>query len=281
MVVYGDIVLAVNTAVNFLIFLLGGRLCGYPTRPWRCLVAGCLGGAYAVACYVLPPVVSSPLGQFFSFLVMTPVAYGWRKRTIRPAAMAFLCSAALAGCAFMLTQICSMGAILFHGGLYYPIGTKVLLLTAAGFYLAATLFAASALRHGKGELRAFSVSVGEKSLHLNALVDTGNTLQDPMSGLPVAVLDGRRCGELLCLSLPANALQDPTGAFSVIQQKMPHIRLRLVPYRAVGIAGGLLLAVPCTVRTGKEKPRKALVAFSPTPVSDGGEYEALIGGDLC
>ncbi len=279
--VYGDIVLAVNTAINFLIFLLGGRLCGYPTRPWRCLVAGSLGGVYAVACYVLPPLISSPVGQFFCFLVISPVAYGWRKRSIRPAAMAFLCSAALAGCTFLLTQICSMGAILFRGGLYYPIGTKILLLTAAGFYLAATLFAASALRHGKGELRSFSVSVGEKCLHLNALVDTGNTLQDPMSGLPVAILDGRRCGELLCLSLPPSALKDPTGAFSVIQQKLPHIHLRLVPYRAVGVETGLLLAAPCTVQTGREKARKALVAFSPNPVSDGGEYEVLIGGDLC
>jgi hypothetical protein len=70
-------------------------------------------------------------------------------------------------------------------------------------------------------------------------------------------------------------------AGNLIQHKLPHIRLRLVPYRAVGVDGGLLLAVPCIVRTGKEKPRKALAAFSPTPVSDGGEYEALIGGDLC
>ncbi|MBP3313349.1 MAG: sigma-E processing peptidase SpoIIGA [Oscillospiraceae bacterium] len=281
MVVYGDIVVSVNTALNFLIFLLGGRLCGYPTRPWRCFVAGGFGGIYALVCYILPSWVSSPLGQALSFSLISPIAYGFRRRAIRPCAMAFLCSTALAGCVFLLTQIFSLGAILFHGGLYYPIGTKVLLLTAAGFYLVATIFAASALRHGKGELQSFSVSLGEKTLHLNALVDTGNTLQDPMSGLPVAVLDGRRCGELLSLPVPHTALQDPTGAFSVLQEKLPHIRLRLVPYRAVGVDGGLLLAAPCTVQTGKTKPRKALVAFSPTPVSDGGEYEALIGGDLC
>ena len=56
------------------------------------------------------------------------------------------------------------------------------------------------------------------------------------------------------------------------------LRARLVPYRAVGVSQGLLLAVRCERKGKKGKITPALAAFSPTPVSSGGDYEALTGG---
>ena len=43
---------------------------------------------------------------------------------------------------------------------------------------------------------------------------------------------------------------------------------------------GLLLAVRCEVSGKSGKPELKLVAFSPTPVSQTGEFDALIGGCL-
>ena len=53
MTVYGDVVFAVNAVPDFLLLLLGARLCGYPVRRWRAAVAAAVGGLYAVA-VVLP-----------------------------------------------------------------------------------------------------------------------------------------------------------------------------------------------------------------------------------
>ena len=56
------------------------------------------------------------------------------------------------------------------------------------------------------------------------------------------------------------------------------LRFRLLPYRAVGVECGLLLAVRVDrARVGTEDYGSILVALSPTPVSDGGGYQALIG----
>ena len=50
---------------------------------------------------------------------------------------------------------------------------------------------------------------------------------------------------------------------------------------AVGVSGGMLLAMRCdALRIGKRTVRGGVVAFSPTPVSDGGGYTALIGGSI-
>ena len=61
--------------------------------------------------------------------------------------------------------------------------------------------------------------------------------------------------------------------------RLQRLHPRLIPFRAVGTGSGLLLALPCEeVRIGKSVQKNGLVAFSPTPVSDGGGYEALTGG---
>ena len=57
-------------------------------------------------------------------------------------------------------------------------------------------------------------------------------------------------------------------------------RFRLIPYRAVGVERGLLLALRLDkVQVGEEDRGPMLAALSPTPVSDGGSYRALLGAE--
>ena len=76
---------------------------------------------------------------------------------------------------------------------------------------------------------------------------------------------------------PAPAeLQDPAAALE--RRKGESRRWRLLPYRAVGVPWALLLAVKVDrAQVGGEDYGPILVALSPTPVSDGGGYSALIG----
>ena len=54
---------------------------------------------------------------------------------------------------------------------------------------------------------------------------------------------------------------------------------RLVPYRAVGVECGMLLALRTQGVTVNGKPLgRLLVALSPTAVGDGSGYQALLGG---
>ena len=62
--------------------------------------------------------------------------------------------------------------------------------------------------------------------------------------------------------------------------KLAWLRARLVPFRAVGTEGGLLPTLTMDRVTQDGIPaRTRLVAFSPTDVSDGGDYEALCQGE--
>ena len=55
-------------------------------------------------------------------------------------------------------------------------------------------------------------------------------------------------------------------------------RCRLLPYQAVGVECGMLLALRLDwARVGGQDYGRILVALSPTRLTDGGGYSALIG----
>lgn len=280
MIVYADVLIVVNTLVNFLILLLGGRLCGYPTKPWRCLCGGFAGGAYALFAAVSLN-FSGFLWQGVVFVLMCVISYGLRRMAMRPSVLAFLMSAALAGFIQLAVQVFSIDALHIDGGVYFPIGAKILILLSGAFYLAAALLASGMLRHGSGEVYRITVSCPEGETEISALYDTGNTVKDPMGGQPVIIVDRAVAAKLFhCLNNDIVG-NDPTESFSALQSRFPQTHFRLLPYKAVGVSCGLLTAFSCTVRVGHEKKiRKALAAISPTDVSDGSAYEALIGGEL-
>lgn len=115
------------------------------------------------------------------------------------------------------------------------------------------------------------VRLGERSTRFTALVDSGNTLSDPMTGKGVLVAEGDHLRSLLP---PEVDYSRPAQCFPTLRDPK---RFRLLPYRSVGVDQGLLLAVRAdSVRVNGQDLGPRLVALSPTPVSDSGNYQALI-----
>ena len=119
-------------------------------------------------------------------------------------------------------------------------------------------------------------------MKLLALRDTGNTLQDPLTGRPVVVVEGEKLRPLLpeLPRLDRQSLAHPVELLRDLEGTAGDLRLQLLPYRAVGVECGLLLALRVDqANCGGGEVRDCLTALSPTPLSDGGGYSALIGGE--
>jgi stage II sporulation protein GA (sporulation sigma-E factor processing peptidase) len=128
---------------------------------------------------------------------------------------------------------------------------------------------------GSRQLVEVELWAGEKCERLLALLDTGNTLTDPVTGSGVLVADARSAEVLLGLTAQQLARPVETLAAGTVKG------LRLIPYRSVGQAGGLLLAVRLDrVRIGN-RFGSAVVAFAPEGLGGEGTYRALVGGMLC
>lgn len=194
----------------------------------------------------------------------------------------FLLSCAFGGGVLAIGLLGGRGLSLGGGVLYSSMDLKIVLLSAAGCYAVITLIFRGAGRHtaASRELLPARLSLRERQVELTALVDTGNTLTDPVSGRPVMVAEGETPVPLFPPGTGprAGGPAGPGRGAGRLGEGPLRGRLRLLPYRAVGVDRGLLLAVRVDrARVGGEELGPLLVAMSPTPVSDGGSYRALIG----
>ncbi len=123
---------------------------------------------------------------------------------------------------------------------------KFLLAAAAGSYLttSALLKGFGCAGHVSRTIPVLLQCEGRRQL-LRALVDTGNNLTDPITGAPVLLVDRTGAQRLFPKGLcPEDAsLAAPAAALAQLSEVWDATRLRLLPYRAVGVSSGLLLAL--------------------------------------
>jgi len=270
MTVYIDQVFLLNFIIDYLLLLCAAKLAGEPFRRGRLGLGALLGGLYAAGVF-LPGwgFLAHPLCKLAVPAGMTLLAFGSSKRLLRVSLVFFGVSAAFGGGVLALQLFLGAPAVL---------DLKTTLLAAAGCYGFLTLIFRRSARHGGGELLPARLELEGRACRLTALADTGNTLTDPATGRAVMVAEGERLRDLF----PAGQcpgpeeLRDPAAAME--KRRGDGLRWRLLPYRAVGVPWALLLAVRVdNARIGGEDYGPILVALSPTPVSDGGGYSALIG----
>lgn len=255
MVVYLDAVILLNFSVDFLLLLSVNRLCSYPSSVKRLLFASLVGGIYGGIC-LLPgfSFLGNVLWRVVCLGLMAWIAFGTSISAVRRGALFVLLSMALGGLAIGLTQGGLFGILLGAGG--------VLLLCGAGFG-----GQTATARYVPVELHYTG-----RTLQLTALVDSGNTLRDPITGSPVLVVGANVAMQLL--GLTKKQLQEPLASLKDVG--IPG--LRLVPYRSVGKEGGMLLALRLKgVKIGNWKGNP-IVAFAPEGLEHEGAYQALTGG---
>lgn len=106
----------------------------------------------------------------------------------------------------------------------------------------------------------------ENKIELDALIDTGNSLTEPISGKPVSVIEGGILDELTGIK---------------VQEK-----LKAIPYRSVGKNNGIMMGyeIPeIIIMKENEKIRwqKVIVGISSNKVSADGKYQMILHPDLC
>ena len=282
-VIYVDTLFLLNALVDYLLLLAAARLAGEPLRRWRFALGAALGGGYAVAIF-LPGLsfLAHPLCRLASAALMLMVSYGGSRRLLRQGVLFVALTCAFGGGVVVIGLLGGTGLSLGNGVFYSALDLKVLLLSAAVCYWVLTVVFQRLAKHNRagGELVDIKLSLEGRTLNLTALVDTGNTLTDPVTGRPAVVAEGERAGPLFpadCRPTPAD-LRDPAAALPRLGTGAWRSRFRLLPYRSVGVDRGLLLAVRVDgLEAGGQKKGPVLVALSPTPVSDGGGYQALVG----
>lgn len=272
-VIYADAVFLENLVVDYILLVAAARISGVPARRWRAAAAAVGGGIYALASALLP---WSFLTSFFAKaavgLLMVVAVFGLRERLPRVLLVFFGVSAAFAG-AVMAACLVSGRSVSLASGVSF--GT--LLVSFAGFYaLFTAVFRAVGRHRVRGEIARLTVSYRGRRVAVPVLMDTGNGLREPMSGLPVTVCSLEAVAPLLDPEVLAvlRAYPDPAEAVEALGERQIYT-LFLVPFRAVGDRGGLLPAFrPDSARVGLRE-LDTLIAIDAAGLAEGAGYCAV------
>ena len=234
-----ELYLAINLIADLALFGAVCRALGLFNRR-RIPLAAVFSAAYAVLAAARPTPWASPAAQIALIAVVARILVGsaalrfWGATGLAIAAAALLCGG-LAGAAHL-------------SGL-----SAMPLCVAAGLLLSTPLCAAKAPARAGWQVW-LSLSVGKRTARFPALIDTGNRLREPLSGLPVLIAEA---------SLLADVL--PEGGY------------RILRFGAVGGEGRMACFKPSAVwieRGGRRRRAPEIwVAASPDPLP--GLYRAL------
>lgn len=277
-VIYIDVLFLLNFVVDYILLLATARITGEVIKRLRLALGALVGAVYAAMLFV-PGLIwlSHLLCKILVAVLMIFIAFGACKRCLRSFLVFVGVSVALGGLIFALQLVEAGGLSIKKGVFYTGFDLRLLLVTVILCYLGLRLAFERAARHGGGRRDLYSVQIelfGER-LNLTALLDTGNTLTDPANNQPVMVVQADALEGVLPREIDPG---DPVGSMERMGDASLKRRFRLLPYRAIGVKHGLLLAVRTDrVILAEREVNGLLVALSPTPVSDGGGYQALIG----
>ena len=277
-VLYADELFLENLVIDYILLIVTARLTGVPAKRWRALLAAVLGGTYGLLAAVSgAQVLTGVVFKLAVGVLMVLIVFGGAERFLRVCLVFFGVSAAFAGAV--------MASTMFRGGppgaLFGGVSLGVLAGAFALSFAMFTLAFRSITRHRvAGEIVPMTIAQGDREVRITALVDTGNGLMDPIHGQPVTV----------CALEALRPLFDP-GTLRILREHpdaataLERLTNRpgvpaffLIPFRAVGTRGGVLLAFrPGSIRCRGRLITGGVVAIASEGLTGGGGYAAITG----
>ncbi len=292
MVIYADVIFAINFFMDAFILWISARLLNLRVRVLRVILSSAAGALI----YTLLLCYNAGINNFLlsELLIALNVALCFLPKTAAEfagrLAIVNISSFAVGGICVVLLSF--TGTEAFAGTIKLNTGNytlKLLIFSCAISYIAIKLFMAKLHSRviSKQMHYALDIYIGGKTAKAYALVDTGCTLKEPVTGLPVIVADISVLKPLLPEGFENEYLGKEVRFEHLmnIEGTIFENRLRLIPYNGLGTKNGLLLGIrPDKVELKDEKQSfcvtDTVVGIYCGKLSENGYYQALVSPEL-
>lgn len=290
MTIYLDVFFIENLCMNCIILFATGYIAKIKTNPIRILISSCLGSIYAILMYLYS-------GFFFSNIIVkillsiVIILISFYPKSIRiflkQLILFYLISFVFGGCAIFLLYFIKPQNVLIRDGVYvgkYPL--KVAILAGiVGFALTKISFRLVREKISRKDMYVkLSIFLNDNNVQVKALIDTGNMLKDPISGIPVIIV----CKDKLYNLFPqvildnleniinGNILEELADVQNIVS------KFRVIPFSSLGKQNGILLGIKTDkieiyLEEKTEIIRNIIVGIYDKTLSKNDEYAALIG----
>lgn len=299
MEIYLDILLLENIVINYIILVVTAKLAKCRVPSLRLLLGAVIGASYVIL-ILLPDMkifITTIAKIFLSFLIIA-AAFGHRKFSsyLKTLFTFYITTFIFGGAAFAFLYFYSDAGLIKNGVFFAAprfLETKwTQLFFAIAFAGIATRVIWELLRQKyvkEKMLVHLMISFDKKVIVLYALVDSGNALHDPLTNMPVVVVEF----DALKTILPEEIRKifeevgedDLNGISLAISKSSWFTRFRMIPYTSLGRENGMLIGFrPDFIEIENENEKKdvsdVVVGIYNKSLSRNEKYRALLGPEL-
>ena len=288
MTIYIDIIIVENLIMNYIILYATGLISKSKKSYLRMFWASLIGAIYATLEYVLKVNIYSNiiLKTILSIIIVYVAFYPQNaKKMCKQLVLFYVTTFTFGGIATYLIYVLKPQNIIIKNGMY--VGTYVLKVIFIGVILAIAFKMAKNKLTKKDMICKVKIKLNGKEETVEAMVDTGNMLKEPITGTPVVVVERTSLYELLPKEILNNTESILGGDFEKIPEEIKNEyvpKLKLIPFASLGKQNGMLVGIKPekieVINEQTEEEKNAIIGIYNKSLTKRGEYKALIGIDL-
>ena len=193
MCVYLDILIILNTLVNYFILLAVDKILRIHSKRWRILLGGAVGGLSSLLLFIENLGVIMTLLKIITAIFMTVITFGLKpiKRLLKSVFLLFAITFLFGGLMFAVYIFLDKDILIYSNGIvYFDIDLTFLIICTVISYVVITIISKITDKKApKSKEYYVTVENAGKTISCTSLMDTGNNLREPFSGYPVIMLD--------------------------------------------------------------------------------------------
>lgn len=298
--IYIDIVFLENIVINYLILLVTAKFSKNRSSSIRLFLGSSVGAAYVVLMLLLPDmkIYTTVLAKVLLSITIVAVAFHSEKIAafLKILAVFYASTFIFAGAGFALLYFNQSGQVIRNGVIISTIPlldtkwTQIFLAIALAGIVIRVLWDIIQHRFIKEKMLVqLLISFDSREIVLFALVDTGNSLHDPLTNMPVVVVEY----SVLKVILPEEIRSIFEGEIENDLNKMTTAishsswfsRFRLIPFTSLGKENGMLIGFrPDFIEIDRDNEKKdfneVIVGIYNKALSKNEKYRALLGPEL-
>lgn len=295
MTVYLDIVFLENVLMNYIIIFATGVVVKAENNKWRIMLASLIGAIYTVVMYLnIVPLYSNFIMKFILSVAIMYITFKPKtlKLLIKDLIIFYLVSFVFGGCVFALMYFLQPQMVQIRNGVFvgaYPIkialvgGLISFVIVQISFKLVKTKLSK------KDMIYEIQIYLNDKVAKVNALLDTGNLLKDPITGFPVIVVEHKSLTTIIPIQILNNIEKIIGGDIDELNNNDEFdktiSRFRIIPFSSLGKQNGLLLGIKADsinilLDEKIEKIDNVIIGIYDKSFTKNEMYSAIFGLDL-
>lgn len=266
MTVYIDVLIILNAYISYFTLKAAAMLLHIGYKLSRIIIASVFGGIISLTALIPLDFFGGSVLRLVLTVLMSALAFGITqiKKLLLRSAVTAAAGALICGAVILLREYTGNSFFgLARGYVYLDISVMTLILSTTAVYISISLFRRFLDKPLESEQFKIEIKHKSRTVILNAFADSGNSLKDFLTGLPVIICKHEKISELI---------PEPE-----IKEEIPK-GVRLIPFSSVG-GGGIITAfrpehITIHKSNGDKKEINALIGTNETSLK-GENFDAI------